>query len=237
MILRKTYFDILKEINNKYILLLIWPRQVGKTTILKQIQSKLKKKEKETFFLNLENPEIKTSLDEHPNNIFDIIWPLNRNNKKTVFIDEIQYLKNPSNFLKFLFDEYNEQLKIIVSWSSSFYIDQKFKDSLIWRKKVFTMYSLDFFEFLEFKWHSKLKIQLQTDKKILLPSKKTVELLFEEYTTYWWYPEIVLINDEQQKIKRLKEYSFDYIKKNIYDAKIQDEHKFLSLLKILANQE
>jgi predicted AAA+ superfamily ATPase len=48
-----------------------------------------------------------------------------------IFVDEVQYLKNPSNFLKLLYDEYNENLKLVVSGSSSFYIDQKFKDSLM----------------------------------------------------------------------------------------------------------
>ncbi|NOY49677.1 MAG: AAA family ATPase [Chlorobi bacterium] len=41
-----------------------------------------------------------------------------------LFIDEIQYAANPSNFLKYLYDTYNPYLKIVVSGSSSFYLDQ-----------------------------------------------------------------------------------------------------------------
>jgi len=43
-------------------------------------------------------------LNKHPENIFDLI--LKSDVKTTVFIDEIQYLKNPSNFLKYIYDEY-----------------------------------------------------------------------------------------------------------------------------------
>ena len=50
--------------------------------------------------------------------------------------DEIQYLDDPSNFLKLLYDEHAGLLKIVATGSSAFYIDHQFRDSLAGRKKI-----------------------------------------------------------------------------------------------------
>ncbi len=230
---RKILNKILKEVDNKYILLLLWARQVWKTTLLKEIQKI--KKDTINFFINIEDPRIKEALNRHPNNIFEITGS-NKNEKQIIFLDEIQYLDDPTNFLKYIYDEYSENIKLIVSWSSSFYIDKKFKDSLVWRKKIFNIYTLDFFEFLDFKWESKLKDTILKSNKIPLLFKDDLNNLFLEYIKYWWYPEIVLIKNRDEKVNRLKEYALDYIKKDIFEAKIEDQDKFLNLLKILASQ-
>lgn len=223
-----------QEIDNNLILLLVWARQVWKTTILKQLRDKIKNNIK-TYFLNLEDTEIKSLINIHPNKLFEITWS-NKSEKHVIFIDEIQYLENPTNFLKYIYDEYKDNIKLIVSWSSSFYIDQKFKDSLIWRKKVFNIYTLDFEEFLDFKWENELKDILFIDKKIPVLYKSKIDILFSEYITYSGYPEIVLLNDNQWKIERLSDFTLDYIKKDIYDSNIADVDKFLAILKVLAQQ-
>ena len=51
----------------------------------------------------------------------------------------------------YIFDEYKGKIKLIVSGSSAFYIDQKFKDSLAGRKLLFELNLLNFREFLYFK--------------------------------------------------------------------------------------
>jgi len=147
MKIRKIFNKVYKNTSNNLILLLIWARQVWKTTLLKQLNEKLGI-DKKTYFLNLEDSEIKNLLNQHPNKLFEITWSSSED-KQIIFIDEIQYLNDPTNFLKYIYDEYKDTIKLIVSWSSSFYIDQKFKDSLIWRKKVFNIYTLDFQEFLD----------------------------------------------------------------------------------------
>lgn len=231
---RKIYSEIKKNFDNEKILLLLWARQVWKTTILKSLEKDFKDKI-QTSFLTLENPEILKRLNENPDNIFNLIW-LKNSQDQIIFIDEIQYLDNPTNFLKYIYDQYSENVKLVVTWSSSFYIDQKFKDSLIWRKKIFNIYTLDFFEFLDFKNESKLKEKILNNKSVPLIFKSDFDSLFLEYITFGWYPEIVLLEDKEEKISRLKDYAFDYIKKDIFDAKISDQEKFFDLIKILSSQ-
>jgi len=69
---------------------------------MKQIQEKVKNNYK-TYFLNLENFEIKNYLNSHPNKLFEITWS-KPDEKQIIFIDEIQYLNNPTNFLKYIYD-------------------------------------------------------------------------------------------------------------------------------------
>jgi predicted AAA+ superfamily ATPase len=95
---------------------------------LKQLQAEIK--DKKAFFLSLETRRYKDLLDEDPENIFSLSLSDSKE-EQIIFVDEVQYLNNPSNFLKLLYDEYHENIKLIVSGSSSFYIDKKFKDSLM----------------------------------------------------------------------------------------------------------
>jgi predicted AAA+ superfamily ATPase len=59
-------------------------------------------------FLNLENKSILAELNESPLNVFGFLP--NANKKTIVFVDEVQYLDDPSNFLKLLYDEHAEKI-------------------------------------------------------------------------------------------------------------------------------
>ncbi|MDR0369473.1 MAG: AAA family ATPase [Candidatus Peribacteria bacterium] len=156
---------------------------MGKTTLLKQLQAKIKGKE--TYFISAEDFEVKQLLNEHPYRIFDITHS-NRDDEQVIFIDEIQHLDNPSNFLKLIYDMFQTKIKLVVSGSSSFYIDQKFKDSLMGRKTMFELFTLDFEEFLDFREEKEIK-NLMFNKRIMpitTADKSKIEQLFMEYITY-----------------------------------------------------
>lgn len=225
--------NLWENINNNKIVLLIGARQVGKTTVLKKISKKLQDKKESTFFINLENLSFKDLLDDNPDNIFQIIGHPKK--KSYIFIDEIQYLKNPSNFLKYLYDEHHETIKLIVSGSSAFYIDKKFRDSLAGRKIIFEMHTLSFQEFLIFKNRENL-IPLLKNKNIPIYNKKEILNYYNDYIRYGGYPEVVLEDDIKIKKERLEDLVDSYIKKDIQDANILHSQKYLFLLKILASQ-
>lgn len=230
---RKIFQTLVKELENNKILLLVWPRQVGKTTLLEQLQSKIANKK--TFFISMEEVKYKKALDDDPENIF-WLWLTEKDQDQVIFIDEIQYLTDPSNFLKHIYDKYHKNVKLVVSGSSSFYIDQKFKDSLMWRKELYELLTLDFSEFLDFKDENNLKDYIFSHQKVPVWHENRVRELFLEYITYGGYPEVVLFRDIADKVKKLQSLSNDYIKKDIYDSNIGESDNFLSLLSILANQ-
>ncbi len=225
--------SINNSVEKDFILLLLWARQVGKTSIIKNIKESLDEKKEITFYINLENPEFLNLLNTHPENLFKIIWK--SNSKKIIFIDEIQYLKDPSNFLKYIYDEYKWIIKLIVTWSSAFYIDKNFKDSLAWRKKIFYINTLNFEEFLIFKWKQDL-MKFIKNKEIPLIHKSEIINYYYEFITYWWYPAVVLEENVDEKKNTLEEIGLSYIKRDILDAWVEYEEKYYFILKILASQ-
>ncbi len=242
MIKRKIQDKIIKNLNNEDILLIIGARQVGKTTLLNQIFNFLKKRKKEAYYYTLEDPSILADFNLHPDNIFNYIPKKNKH--IFLFIDEIQYLENPTNFLKYIYDLYKDKIKLIVSGSSAFYLDRKFKDSLAGRKKIFELYPFSFSEFLSAKGEQKLYEKVintnyfKTNKKIKLlkPEFKQLRILWQEYSIFGGYPKVVLEEDYEEKKMFLKELYQSFLKKDIYEAGIDNETKFYMLLKILASQ-
>jgi len=233
----------LRYLDTDYIMIFVGARQSGKTTILRHLYTNLLRENKVAFFINLEDIDYLTVLNESPKNLFSIIGK-EFNQKITVFIDEIQYLNNPTNFLKFFYDEYKNKIKLIVSGSSAFYIDIKFKDSLAGRKRIFHVYPLSFSELLVFKdrhnlWDKfKKKVKLGNFSLVDFNVIEQRELLiyFDEYLRFGGYPRVVLENDTEEKIEILKDLSDSFIKKDIIEAKINYPEKFFQLLRLLSSQ-
>jgi len=225
---RKILEDIKRILPKEEIVILTGGRQVGKTSLLLLIKNFLEDQGEVCHYFNLENPDYLTSFNSHPFKIFEVLPQMKR--KQVVFIDEIQYLDDPTNFLKLLYDEKRAQIRIIVSGSSAFYIDKKFKDSLAGRKFLFEVYTLNFREFLIF--HKKEDLLTQSRAY----ERKELLLLWDQYLTYGGYPKVVLEPKEEIKRMILEEIGSSYIKKDIADAGIKNTEKYFMLLKILAAQ-
>lgn len=233
-IIRNITIEAQKYLKEAEILLFIGARQAGKTTILKQLQQYLEKQNQFCYFLNLEDPEYLELLNKSPKNLFKI-FTLDLKKRNYIFIDEVQYLKNPSNFLKYLYDEYKDKIKLLVSGSSAFYLDKKFKDSLAGRKKIFNVFTLSFPEFLRFKNENELSRRLTAKTELSLADKEKITLYFQEYLLYGGYPRVVLAPLEEKK-DILREIAYSYIKKDIYESNIRQDEIFYRLFKILASQ-
>jgi predicted AAA+ superfamily ATPase len=243
IIFRDIIDDLRRFLNSDEILLLTGARQAGKTSILRFLQDELNEKKAKTFFLNFEDPDYLRLINQSPKNLFKI-FPINLKERTFVFIDEVQYLKNPTNFLKYFYDEYQGKIKIIASGSSAFYLDKKFKDSLVGRKLIFPVRTLSFREFLRFKGEEELieslpkKFSLQNYhlvKKISLSEIEKIENLYFEFLLYGGYPRVVLA-PLSDKTLLLQDIAYSYIKKDVYEAEIRQDEFFYRLLKILAGQ-
>ncbi len=221
-----------KWLEDDKFIILTGARQTGKTSILIMLKNYLEEKEKPSFYFNLENPEYLELLNKHPYNIFELIPKIK--SKQYIIIDEVQYLDDPTNFLKLLYDEKRDQIKVIASGSSSFYIDKKFKDSLVGRKILLEVYPLDFNEFLLFKEQADLI--KQKNKKLSVYYKNKIEELWLEYLVCGGYPKVVLTENSEAKKIILADIGTSYIKKDINDAGIRNDEKYFALLKILCGQ-
>lgn len=222
------------------ITVIVGARQTGKTTLLKRLKSILDQNGEITFFINLENPRYLDALNQSPENLFTLTGTLPAK-KVYVFIDEVQYLNTPSNFLKYIHDEYKEKIKLIVSGSSAFYIDQKFTDSLAGRKRLFELTPLDFREFLRFKNREDL-LQLfhhvPLFEKREIPGLKLDELnkLLTEYVKYGAYPAVVLETEPKEKEYMLDDLFNSFLAKDVEVLGIRKKEKFFALIRILSMQ-
>ena len=238
MVRRNKQVVIANHIPKKEFTILIGPRQIGKSTMLLQLFQDLKDKQESVYFLNLDRKNILDDLDENPENLFKIC-PLQEGKRIIVFIDEIQYLKDATTFLKLLYDEYSTQLKIIATGSSAFYIDKQFNDSLVGRKKIFQMGTLNFDEFLLFKGRKDLVaevIQLKNKKKAKSIHENILWAFMDEFVNYGGYPAVVLENNIEAKIELLKEIRDSYIKRDVLESGVSDQGKFYRMLMLLASQ-
>ncbi len=235
-ILKRDLIDeIQKYLRSDDIIVLHGARQVGKTSILHYLEDQLNKQGENTYFIDLEDSRFVNILDS---GVGDFIKHLREEGKALhpqkkvfVFIDEIQYLANPSSFLKLVAD-HHKNIKLIVSGSSSFAIKSKFKDSLVGRTINFEVFNLSFRECLLFRQYHFEEGKVYTQKKI-----EELKALFKEYVLYGGYPKIVLTPEISMKEKYLQQIIDTYVKKDIRDlADVKDIDKFNKLLEVLASQ-
>ena len=231
--------EIMRFLSTDDIVVIYGARQVGKTSILMYLQDQLHSEKEQVLYIDLEDSRFVSLMDKGVDEFitylseqgFDLPGLTRSGKKLFVMIDEIQYLANPSSFLKLLAD-HHRYLKIIVSGSSSFEMKSKFKDSLVGRTVSFEIYPLSFQEFLLFKGVPFTPASRFTEKK-------TIELqaLYTEFILFGGYPKIVLTPDASIKEKYLQQIIDTYIRKDIRDlAQIKDVSKFNRLLEALASQ-
>ena len=237
MIRRKLFEDLQSHLLKKEFSIVTGARQTGKSTLLKQLETYCKGEDIQVVFLNLENKTILTELNDNPLNLLKFIpEPAKR---AVALIDEIQYLDDPSNFLKLLYDEHADQIKVVATGSSAFYLDQKFKDSLAGRKKIFQLYTCSFDEYLELSGKSHLREEMvhllkTSGFKSTLLDYLRVE--WESFMNYGGYPAIVTEPDFQEKVNRLKDIRDSFVKRDILESGVVNETAFYNLFRILAGQ-
>ncbi len=243
---RLLYSDLKEHLPEKEFTILIGARQVGKTHLIKSLYQELRESRYDCFYLTFEDASVLSAVNNDVKNIFRYmseIPPMNHDKKLEtpvyLFIDEIQLAKDPSNLLKYLYDTYAGNLKVVATGSSAFYIDTKFKDSLAGRKKIFRLYTLSFYEFLLFNNRDDLADEYKMIKKRKdYISQHLTELthLLSSYLVYGGYPAVVLEANLEHKIDRLRELTQSYLKKDILESGIDKESVFYNLLKLLASQ-
>lgn len=240
MIFRRAVVDeIERYLHTDDVIVLHGARQVGKTSILMYLQDQLAAQGQRTFYLDLEDSRLVAVLDRGVEEFLrylqeegaDLAATATSGGKLFVLIDEVQYLANPSSFLKLIAD-HHRYLKLIVSGSSSFEMKSKFRDSLVGRTVSFEIYPLAFQELLTFRGVPFAPSPTYTEKK-----SAELQALYVEYALYGGYPKIVLTPEADMKERYLQQIIDTYVRKDIRDlAEIRDITKFNRLLETLASQ-
>jgi len=182
-------------------------RQVGKTTISKQLLEK-----HNGIYFNADKLQIRDLFESK--NVSKIIS--NLDGKTFAIIDEAQKIPGIGEVLKILIDEHPE-IQWLATGSSSFDLANETAEPLTGRKKTFTLFPLSI---------SEMKIPT-------LDFSETLESLL----IYGSYPDIFLEKNESKKRLLLNELSNDYLYKDVLEFELLKKSDLLhKLLQAIALQ-
>jgi len=244
-----------KWIDRREIFAIKGPRQSGKTTLLKMLQNWLVKEKKvrpeNIIFLTFEDKEVLEKFFLDPKEYVRSFIGDKTNERFYFLIDEFQYLENGGQILKLLYDIF-ENIKFVITGSSSLELTGKTAKFLVGRVFSFYLWQLNFEEFVQIKSPQLYNIYKERSKlvKDFLWKKhspvgvlkkdifsKDFEKLFEEYTIWGGFPEVVKAQDKETKEMILKNIYDTYISRDIVELlKIANYAKFKTLLSLLSSQ-
>lgn len=161
-------------------IVLIGPRQVGKTTLLREIL-----KNKDFLFLNGDDPTVRQILNT-PNTqeLQNIIGQ-----KEYVFIDEAQRIENIGLTSKIITDQFS-YIKLFLSGSSAFDLNNQINEPLTGRKWEFELFPISWVElensvgYLEAKQQLSLRLVYGMYPEVLTSAGYEKEVLKELVSSY-----------------------------------------------------
>lgn len=212
--------------------MIVGPRQVGKTTLMKELIKRLEQQGQKTVFLNLDYEMDRVHFSTQNALLNKLNLELGTN-PGYVFIDEIQRKENAGLFLKGIYD-LDLKYKFIVSGSGSLELKEKIHESLAGRKRLFELNPVSFEEFVNHKTSYQYEDKLGDFFNI---EQEQTAALLNEYMNFGGYPRVVLETEIREKTMLMDEIYRSYIEKDIsYLLKIDKPEAFSKMLKLLSSQ-
>jgi len=238
MLKRELFYTIQPQLYHKNAIVITGMRQVGKTTLMRQLYDDFEGKR---LWFDLDNP-----LDQmvFENIDYNAIYnDLNRmadiknDERLLVCIDEIQNLPEITKIIKYLIDHYG--VKFIVTGSSNYYLRNLFPESLSGRKFLYILPVLSFSEFLLFNGQIQDIQPTPTLDEALQPKSKVnimkTKELYSDYLTFGGFPEVALTPDQETKRQILKNIFASFFEKDIkVFTELRDVRELRNLILLLA---
>lgn len=199
------------EISEPEIVFILGARQVGKTTLLRELDSQAQGQGLKTAFFDLEQPEVLARFNASDTELITMLVSAG----DVLFIDEFQYIQNASKIFKAIYDQ-QRKIKIFCSGSSALEMHAHVKEGLAGRRIRIYVYPLSFAE-----WFS-----------------VGTEYTFAMYMAHGGMPGLVHAGTEEKKQQILTELLSSYVMKDVRTL-IREEHlrAFNHLLFLLAENQ
>ncbi|MCB0762685.1 MAG: ATP-binding protein [Flavobacteriales bacterium] len=202
---------ILKYLRPNKVVVLLGPRRVGKTFLINQILSETSEP---YLFLNGEDIATRELFVRRSQAALEQLL----NGKRLLIIDEAQKIPDIGNVLKLMVDTI-EGLKVLITGSSAFDVENYTGEPLTGRKITFNLFS----------------ISEQELSQVIPVTRKADQL--QSSLIYGNYPELLQASGNEEKHLYLRELLNSYLLKDIlaFDT-IKNSDKIIDLLRLVAFQ-
>ncbi len=233
-IVPRSYFPLIQQSSSRSeILVLQGARQTGKSTTLQWWLDQEKARGRVGVYLDAEDPAVLEVLNDGVEPFLKYLAAMGyQKGHLSVALDEVQYMEDPSRFLKLLYDHHREGLKLAVSGSSSFALKSKFRESLVGRTLPFEVFGLTFEERVHFEgkpW----------DFSVPWPEalQDQARLFFQDLAETGSYPGLVGVQDRNLKARLLRQILQTYVQNDVRElGRVRYPDRFEALVKVLAAQ-
>ncbi len=232
---RHIFTELQEHLHLKQVTVLTGMRRTGKTTLVKQLMESSTTRQK--IYFDLERIDNRELFAEK--NYENIILALTQKGivfteKVLIAIDEIQLVPNLPSVIKYLYDTY--EIKFILTGSSSYYIKNRFSESLAGRKKIFEIYPLTFNELLRFKGIEMPTFANFEEQPFTAATYESLKNYYEEFINFGGFPEVVLTDKLSDKTDLIHDILSSYINLDIASVmdfkKSSDCYKLIKLLAV-----
>jgi predicted AAA+ superfamily ATPase len=200
---------VLQKMQPNKVVVLLGARRVGKTELIKKLMEKVTEK---VLFLNGDDIESHNLLEIQSTANFKRLL----GDTKFLIIDEAQEIPAIGKKLKLMVDTI-EDLKVLVTGSSAFEINNQLGEPLVGRMKTINLYPIAQIEFS--KTENFLETRNNLEDRLILGS----------------YPELSHITNREDKISYLKELVNTQLLRDVFAFEgIKKRDKIIALLQIIA---
>ncbi|MEG0687919.1 MAG: ATP-binding protein [Hungatella sp.] len=219
MYIKRAMEKRVEELANFFpVLMICGPRQVGKTTMLKELAKGWGKKVR---YVTLDYPQLRSLAKEDPELFLQQYAP-------PIIIDEIQYAPELLPYIKVRVDESGEKGQYFLTGSQMFHMMKNVSESLAGRVGILTLYSLSQSE-LEGRENEAFLPSKIRAPKILLSVSEVFDRIYRGSMP------AMEINNGMQVEDYYGSYMQTYLERDIRDlVKIKDESKFLKFISCVA---
>jgi len=210
MEIARVAFDLIqKKLQPNKVVVLLGARRVGKTILIEKVIESLNEK---YLFLNGDDVESHNLLESQSTANFNRLL----GDTRFLIIDEAQEIPNIGKKLKLMVDTIAD-LKVLVTGSSAFEINNQIGEPLVGRMKNINLYPIAQIEF------SKTENYLETKSNL------------EDRLIFGSYPELSKMVNREDKISYLKEIVNTQLLRDIFAFEgIKKRDKIIALLQIIA---
>jgi uncharacterized protein len=190
-------------------IILVGPRQVGKTTLLRTI---LAARTEEILWLNGDDPDTRQILAS----VTTTLWRRLIGSAKIIVVDEAQRIENIGLKLKLITDQIPD-VQLIASGSSAFEMANRINEPLTGRKWEYNLYPIAF-------------VEMEAHHGLLKEQR-----LLEQRLVYGYYPDVVTGTPDEREI--LNGIAESYLFRDILSwGNIRKPDRLMVLLQALAYQ-